>query len=178
MSLIAEALKKAEQQQRLAPNAATVSPAAPPKAKPPRRNGLWLLLILISLLTAAAAGFVWWTESLKPSPAPPQATIIPEPPPVEPVMPELAKEPVAAEPAEPAPAEPELVQQPQKPPAPALSLTGIVRGASAKDSFALINNKTLREGDIIEGLTVIAIGEKGAELRNESGEIQFLTLEN
>ncbi len=170
MSLIADALKKAEKQQQFGSAAAASVPPPLSQGKPPKKNnGPWLLLVLILILTAAAAAFGLWTQARKPLPAAVQATIIPEPPPPP------AEKPVAVESPEPIEEMPPAELPPQKPPAPALSLTGIVRGTSAKDSLALINNKTLREGDRIEGFTVSSIREKEVELRDESGEVRLLS---
>ncbi len=179
MSLIAEALKKAEQQQRLAPVPAAVQPAAPARGTPTDRISRWIWFSVF-LLATTTAGFLWWAGSRKPSPiTEPIHSPEPLPQPVTTELPAPAVVPPANEELPPVlPEETGEIQPADAAPPPVLSLSGIVRGAVAKDSFVLINNKTLREGDRIEGLTVISIGEKDIELRNESGEVQFLTLES
>ena len=177
MSLIADALKKAEQQQRLGlKNAAAGLPPATPSPKPPHKKTAWALPIFGLLFAVAAVAFVLWTQPRKPTPVPPPAAVItPEPVQVQEPMPPASavEEPAPEETAEPI-EETQTLEPP--PPPPTLSLTGIVRGASSKDSFSLINNRTVREGETIERLTIISIGENQVELKSESGQNQTLTL--
>ena len=196
MSLIAEALKKAEQQQRQQKEQVPApSPPQPNRVKSATHNRRgWLLSFLLIVVGGGFAGWMVWQSSgthtpsvsvgIQSSPvSSPAAEILvsnktaaiseelptPNPAPVENATGELSV--ISTQAPAPLPAAP----QPILPP---LILTGIVRGANPADSFAVLNNKAIREGETIRGETVTAIREKEVDLKNSEGVVQTLPLEN
>lgn len=62
-----------------------------------------------------------------------------------------------------------VVVEPQKAPASALTLNGIF--FSPPESYALVNNKIIREGDNIEGATLVKITQDSVELKAQDSTI-------
>jgi hypothetical protein len=190
MSLINDALKRAQESQRPSQSAATMAPLRPvERLVKPRRNWGWMLPLAVICLIAAAflfIGLALANHSVKPlavAPEIPQPT--PETPSVATVRSVLAANsaaPKAAPVPAPAPvaaaAEPNVAQlpvigpaaiasgnpdvTPVKPPKPPLVIQGIVNDPVRP--WAIISGRTLYVGDSVRGLRVTAITRNSVTL--------------
>jgi hypothetical protein len=196
MSLINDALKRASQADRNRPRPPQTPTHASMEPAPEQRGGfLPLVLGAVVVLAVGLAGWFfwqWWRVSHPPSPArAPIAAVAPKPapPPVaqKAVAPPVASAPpsnvVASTPApvpapapaptpEPAPPPP---AKPVVPPWPAeLKLGGIF--FSKTNPFALINGKSVNEGDEIDGIRVTKI-ERDKVTVEWNGQVKVLVIE-
>lgn len=160
MSLINDALKQARSEgRRDAPGAPLLG--VPVESGPARRakgvrSDLLAVgaVLLLPLLLFAAAGIYYLARPPAPPPPPPPAATAP--PAESAAVPPATPVPPAPEPPPPAPA-------PPAPPPAAFVLAGVLRSG---DSFlAILNDRTVRAGDEVDGARVERIDAQGVVLR-------------
>ncbi len=153
MSIIYEALKKAEKNIHTAAEIKKNKEAKPARSKP----NPYLVFLLAACLTLYIAnsifGFVIRSKKTAPMVEPPQESL----PPSNPIPPAAAGT---------------EIKKDQPPPTPALVLNGIFY--SQNEGCALINNRIVKVGDVVAGATVKGINLNDVELESE-GKIIKLT---
>jgi hypothetical protein len=176
MSLVNDALKRAQDAQKKSQPAAPGPQFRPaePAAAPKSGIGIWLPVI-ISVVAIAALLLVWQnrqkTEARQPVPQPAAPVVaVPETkPPVQAVI-ATPPAPVAPVAEKPAPAPAPIVSAP----APALKLQAIFY--SPGHSSAIISGKTVHAGDNFKGFRVAAITQTSATLISAT-QTNVMTLE-
>lgn len=166
MSLINEALKKAQREKKLSGDFAPTEetkPPPPPSAFTPRQRPLFFGIALVALLLGSVV-VILYQGIFSRSPRPPlpmaQETRMvekgsesqPDPAPLQ-SAPEI---PVETPPLPPSPVGPEPLSPPVSSPDPSFILSGIVQGEG--ESLAVINHQISRVGDEVEGEIILEIG--------------------
>lgn len=162
MSLIADALKKAE----ISPENENPPAAPPPSPEPsPRPYGLYrgLLIVCVGLVLV---GITQVTRR----PASPAVRTAAQP------APAAALTKKTSPPALPAPSKAQGIQLFQTAQA-GLVLSGTLLDSNG-ESLALINNQVLREGDQIRGMRVVKVNTDSVELQDQDGKTKTLGLKN
>lgn len=184
MSLILEALRKLERDKPAPDRGVVVMTTGGLSGRGGRAPGWgWLLLGIAGGLFTALAILEWRRPEVPPGGAPTAAAPAasapprslsptrPAPPPAEPAArvaapgpaaPASAASPSMAAPAASEPSPSATPGTPEAPPAPALTLHAIT--VQDGQPVALINDRILREGDEIDGVRVLRIGEAEVEI--------------
>ncbi|HET7295328.1 MAG TPA: hypothetical protein VFM88_23115 [Vicinamibacteria bacterium] len=193
MSLILEALRKLEREKPAPERGVVVMTAAALGERPRRGPWLWLSLGLAAGVAAAAAVLEWRRPpapvAASPSPAsvaapthasvpsPPVASLSPAPPLASAFVPAPASTLGAAPAIAPPPPAPPLVAATPVAPSPSPAATPglVLQAITVQDGrpVALISDRLLREGDEIEGVRIVRIGEAEVEIER-GGERSFL----
>lgn len=188
MSLILQALKKAEAERELG-RVPTLTSAEPAAIDPPgtrRPTAVWAAAAFALLLGLSLAGWWWWP---RPAPAPVEVAAAPAPAPVpapapRPMPATMPAPPVSAAPSPPSPqpvrappqsprpaASAPLPTQDQLPPElqrllPNLAVTGTIWSKSPADRMLMIAGQVLHEGDrLTPEIELQSIGPREAVLR-------------
>ena len=161
MSLIAEALKKAE--------------AAPPEKSPiPNKSTAVYRLTLLGCVVLVLLGIERVTRRPTPEEPPQQQAASTLPPAPAPVEPEPPPSPQAVAPPAPAP----VTEPPSHLSGPELLFKGTLQDSSGK-TLALINREIVQQGDRVREMTVVRVSPDSVELQDESGKTKTLRrLEN
>lgn len=153
MSIIYDALKKVEKAHLHSP---PLLPSKPPKVKLKNYLGYILLVCVGIFITRIIfALFIPKTTLTKPLPAE-NITALPQ---------------QILAPASPAPLEKSVPEPLVKKTAPALTLNGVF--FSENQGYALINNRIVKEGEIIAGAQVKEIGLDGVELEIQGESVKL-----
>jgi hypothetical protein len=182
MSLVNDALKRAQDAQKKGQPAAPGPQFRPAEPAPVQKRGMGIWVPVVIALVAVAGLILVWQNRQKaearqplaePKSAAPVATILETKPPVQPaVAPAPAPAPVPAAPAVAAetPAPAPVVSAP----APQLKLQAIFYAPG--HSSAIINGKTVRVGDNFRGFRVAALTQTSATLVSAT-QTNVMTLE-
>ncbi len=157
MSLIADALKKAEISPEDRPQAEQPSPEPSPRPYGLTRG---LLILCVGLVLVGIAQVTRRTASPATRPAPAAAVAKASPPPA---LPEPSKTQGI-----------QLFQAAQA----GLVLSGTLLDSNNGESFALINNEVLKEGDHIRGMRVVKVNTDSVDLQDQDGRMKTLGLKN
>ena len=170
MSLILEALKKVERE-RATPEQRGFLVLGQEAWAPSRSNLAWIGGMIVA---AAVAGGVVYVSMMRPAPSPvvaaPRTDAVPAPaPPIADQLPSVGVLEPTLRPAAP-PAAPRRTEQV---PAPAAATSDLqLQAISAQDGIAVavINQRVVREGDLVDGARIVRIG--AAEVVVEVGGVR------
>lgn len=153
MSLIEEALRKAQEAPRF-PAPAFPAPQARPVPQAPSSPPAIPLATGAGLLLIGVLAWFWWGHRLSPLPAGPSARTPSVTPAPRPAAPAVAPRPAFRRP-------------------PLFQLTGVVAGPG--EPLAIINGQIMKVGDTVSGATLLQVGSNSARLRWGDEELVLKT---